>query len=341
MARHRDGPAARGPSRGPSSRRPRHGSGHRRAARLAGCGADHDRRSAAGRGVRAARRGSGLECRPVHRSRLRGAGRAVHGRIARGVGTLAGGRPDGRPGDPRRARPRPRDARSQDRAEPAAGRSVRADGRRPRGRSMPARPPAGRAASLRRVARLRRRPRPDAPGAAGRDPRRARRDEPVPPGPRRLLDLPVDAARGPAGDPAACAAPRAGSCPVCGSASRARSRPASGSPRARCASSRGDRLRRATTIEAFYDLDLVNQFHEPSVDADHDRGGLRGPRRGPTPSRASRTSTTARAGSPLDEAHREVVWPGYRTAIERIRDDLSDPERAAWFELTLDGNRRP
>ena len=57
------------------------------------------------------------------------------------------------------------------------------------------------------------------------------------------------------------------------------------------------------------------------------------------PSRASRTSTTAPRWHALDEAHQQVIWPGYRTAIERIRDDLSDPERAAWFELTLDGER--
>ena len=43
----------------------------------------------------------------------------------------------------------------------------------------------------------------------------------------------------------------------------------------------------------------------------------------------------------IDEAHTEVIWPGYRTAIERIRDDLVDEERAAWFELTLAGDRRP
>ena len=41
----------------------------------------------------------------------------------------------------------------------------------------------------------------------------------------------------------------------------------------------------------------------------------------------------------LDEAHQQVIWPGYRTAIERIRDDLSEPERAAWFELTIAGDR--
>jgi hypothetical protein len=36
-----------------------------------------------------------------------------------------------------------------------------------------------------------------------------------------------------------------------------------------------------------------------------------------------------------------VIWPGYRTAIERIRDDLGDPDRARWFELDLEGARRP
>ncbi len=41
----------------------------------------------------------------------------------------------------------------------------------------------------------------------------------------------------------------------------------------------------------------------------------------------------------VDDAHREVIWPGYRTAIERVRDDLSEPERARWFELTLAGER--
>jgi hypothetical protein len=43
----------------------------------------------------------------------------------------------------------------------------------------------------------------------------------------------------------------------------------------------------------------------------------------------------------VDEAFEEVIWPGYRTAIARIRDDLADEERAAWFELTLEGDRRP
>lgn len=92
------------------------------------------------------------------------------------------------------------------------------------------------------------------------------------------------------------------------------------------------------SIEAFYDLDLVNQFHEPSVDAVllsavfavRVRGGI-GPVLSP--------EHTAFRWLGLEEAWREVVWPGYRDAIERIRDHLLEPERAAWFRLGLDGRR--
>jgi len=93
-------------------------------------------------------------------------------------------------------------------------------------------------------------------------------------------------------------------------------------------------------IEAFYDLDLVNQFHEPSVDGVMTAAvfAVR------VELDAEPTLSNEHDGArwlPIDDAHREVVWPGYRTAIERIRDDLADPERAAWFGLALDGNRRP
>ena len=36
---------------------------------------------------------------------------------------------------------------------------------------------------------------------------------------------------------------------------------------------------------------------------------------------------------PIDEAVAGVVWPGYREALERLRDNLLDPVRAPWFEL--------
>lgn len=94
----------------------------------------------------------------------------------------------------------------------------------------------------------------------------------------------------------------------------------------------------ASVIEAFYDLDLVNQFHEPSYDAVVCSAVFSvriAPGHEPRLSNEHDWSRWVR----LSEGHREVIWPGYRTALERIRDDLADPERASWFELTLDGQR--
>jgi len=91
-------------------------------------------------------------------------------------------------------------------------------------------------------------------------------------------------------------------------------------------------------IEGFYDLDLVNQFHEPSVDAILTAACFAVRLRPGSQPRLSHEHDDARWMA-LDDAHADVIWPGYRTAIERIRDDLSDPERAAWFALTLEGAR--
>lgn len=93
-------------------------------------------------------------------------------------------------------------------------------------------------------------------------------------------------------------------------------------------------------IEAFYDLDLVNQFHEPAYDAVVMAAVFAVRVRLGADPRLSREHDAAR-WVPLEEAHHEVVWPGYRTAIERIRDDLGEPQRAAWFELTPAGERVP
>lgn len=92
------------------------------------------------------------------------------------------------------------------------------------------------------------------------------------------------------------------------------------------------------SIEALYDLDLVNQFHEPSVDAVlfsavfavRVRGGVE-PVLSP--------EHTAFRWLGLEEASRAVVWPGYRDAIERIRDYLLDRDKEPWFRLDLDGGR--
>jgi 8-oxo-dGTP pyrophosphatase MutT (NUDIX family) len=93
-------------------------------------------------------------------------------------------------------------------------------------------------------------------------------------------------------------------------------------------------------IEAYYDLDLVNQFHEPSVDAIVTAAVFAVRLRLGAVPVLSKEHDDAR-WMPLAAAHRDVVWPAYRTAIERIRDDLADPERAAWFELDLSGARAP
>jgi 8-oxo-dGTP pyrophosphatase MutT (NUDIX family) len=97
---------------------------------------------------------------------------------------------------------------------------------------------------------------------------------------------------------------------------------------------------KAADIEAFYDLDLVNQFHEPSYDAVVMAAVFAVRVRSDAEPRLSNEHDGARWIA-IDDAHTEVVWPGYRTAIERIRDDLTDPERAPWFELTMKGERRP
>jgi dATP pyrophosphohydrolase len=97
---------------------------------------------------------------------------------------------------------------------------------------------------------------------------------------------------------------------------------------------------KAADIEAFYDLDLVNQFHEPSYDAVVMAAVFAVRVRSDAEPRLSNEHDGARWVA-IDDAHTEVVWPGYRTAIERIRDDLTDPERAPWFELTMKGERRP
>jgi 8-oxo-dGTP pyrophosphatase MutT (NUDIX family) len=92
-------------------------------------------------------------------------------------------------------------------------------------------------------------------------------------------------------------------------------------------------------IEAFYDLDLVNEFHEPSFDAVVSTAVFAVRLRPDAEPVLSSEHDGARWVT-LDEARREVIWPGYRTAIDRIREDVLDPLRGPWFELDLEGRRR-
>lgn len=91
-------------------------------------------------------------------------------------------------------------------------------------------------------------------------------------------------------------------------------------------------------IEALYDLDQVNQFHEPSVDAIMTAAIFAVRVRPGTEPVLSHEHDAARWVSPA-EALDLVVWPAYRVSIARIAGDLLDPERARWFELGLDGRR--
>jgi 8-oxo-dGTP pyrophosphatase MutT (NUDIX family) len=94
----------------------------------------------------------------------------------------------------------------------------------------------------------------------------------------------------------------------------------------------------AAAIEAFYDMDLVSQFHWPDVDgllsevvfAIRVRTGIE-----PV---LSHEHDASRWVDPA-EAIRASVWPSYREAIDRIATILPDPDRAAWLQTGLDGRR--
>jgi 8-oxo-dGTP diphosphatase len=93
-------------------------------------------------------------------------------------------------------------------------------------------------------------------------------------------------------------------------------------------------------IDGFYDLDLINQFHEPSVDAVLVAAVFAVRVRPGSELVISHEHDQAR-WVPVDSAASQLVWPGYREAVARIAHDLRDPDRAGWFELTLDGQRVP
>ncbi len=91
-------------------------------------------------------------------------------------------------------------------------------------------------------------------------------------------------------------------------------------------------------LEAFYDLDLVNQFHWSPVDAIFSAAVF-----------AARVESNAEPVLSIehdeyrwlrpDEALELIVWPAYRDAIAVIERDLTEEEREPWFRLRPDGTR--
>jgi dATP pyrophosphohydrolase len=94
----------------------------------------------------------------------------------------------------------------------------------------------------------------------------------------------------------------------------------------------------AEAIEAFYDMDLVSQFHWPDVDAVLAEVVFAVRVRRGTEPVLSAEHDALRWVDPA-EAIRSSVWPSYREAIERIATVLPDPDRAVWLQTGLDGQR--
>jgi 8-oxo-dGTP pyrophosphatase MutT (NUDIX family) len=92
------------------------------------------------------------------------------------------------------------------------------------------------------------------------------------------------------------------------------------------------------TVEAFFDLDQINQFHEPTVRAILSSAVFAVRVRPDAEPTVSWEHDTTRWVSPA-EALELAIWPAYRESIKRIEENLLDPERSIWFELTLDGER--
>ena len=91
-------------------------------------------------------------------------------------------------------------------------------------------------------------------------------------------------------------------------------------------------------IDRFYHLDQVNQFLDPSSGAILS-AIVFAVRVKPGAEPALSHEHDAMRWLTPDEARELAVWPAYRESIRRILEILLDPERASWFELTLDGER--
>jgi 8-oxo-dGTP pyrophosphatase MutT (NUDIX family) len=91
-------------------------------------------------------------------------------------------------------------------------------------------------------------------------------------------------------------------------------------------------------IEGFFDLDQVTQFYDEGPDAIVASAAfaLR-VRPDVAPTLSIEHDDFAWVGR--DDARRLVVWPSYRGTIDRILEELLDPETERWFRLDLEGRR--
>jgi 8-oxo-dGTP pyrophosphatase MutT (NUDIX family) len=91
-------------------------------------------------------------------------------------------------------------------------------------------------------------------------------------------------------------------------------------------------------ILGFYDLDQVNQFHEPSFRAIVS-SAVFAVRVSPDAEAVLSHEHDSMRWVSVPEALELAVWPAYRESIHRIVENLVDPARSIWFELTLAGDR--
>ncbi len=92
------------------------------------------------------------------------------------------------------------------------------------------------------------------------------------------------------------------------------------------------------SIENLYHLDQVNQFLGPTTETVLSAAVL-AVRVAPEVEPVVSDEHDALLWVSPDEALERAVWPAYRESITRIVENLLDPDRAIWFELTLEGRR--
>lgn len=88
----------------------------------------------------------------------------------------------------------------------------------------------------------------------------------------------------------------------------------------------------AADIEAFFETDIVNWFHEVAVDGLMSEAVFAARVRPGTEVTISHEHDASRWVSPAD-AHELVPWPAYHRAIEQLEWLLANPEKATVYRL--------